>query len=400
MPGLISTSTPPVTGNAAPVNSSLETASSQALSANDSGGQQSFEDTLDSMVNDLARPSKSPVNALIGQDLATQLPNESSSAEGNLLPLLGNSLPAPLASVATLESRSEDPAVLTTQSASPDVLTNSAIANTQLAQLVASAPIATTQPAQRGFDIFSSGSRMSKPSLSDGQASAAVLAGATQAMNRQTAMPADVVSIVQNNVTVVNKEVLTAADNNIFKVPSQAENLASTAFANDIAYHTGSATTLGLQSVATNSLTSIQTPVQQPGFGEEMGQRILWMVKNDIQTADIKINPPHLGPIEVRVTVNNDQTTITFNTPHVAVKEALDLAMPRLRELFGDNNPITTNVNVSHQSLGDQRGQHTGNQSSSSAYPSSTVTDADGGSEDILERNGGWVSLGLVDYFA
>lgn len=129
-------------------------------------------------------------------------------------------------------------------------------------------------------------------------------------------------------------------------------------------------------SSSTNSLP--QTPAipispHQSGFDTEVGERILWMTKNQLPAAEIRLNPAHLGPVEARVSVSNDQVSVVLMAHHSTTRDALELALPRLREMFADAGLTLSQANVSDQSsqqqqsaLGDQRsdrqsyGQHAG----------------------------------------
>lgn len=98
----------------------------------------------------------------------------------------------------------------------------------------------------------------------------------------------------------------------------------------------------------------VATPVQQPQWGDDLGSRIVWMVKQDIKTADIRLNPAHLGPLEVKIAMQQDQVSVSFTSHHGVVRDALDAAMPRLREMLTDNGLQLANASVSHRSAADQ----------------------------------------------
>lgn len=100
----------------------------------------------------------------------------------------------------------------------------------------------------------------------------------------------------------------------------------------------------------------VATPVQQPQWGDELGNRIVWMVKQDVTAADIKINPPHLGPLEVKISMAQDQVSVAFSSHHAVVRDALDAALPRLRDMFADSGLQLSNATVSHRSPSDQQG--------------------------------------------
>ena len=80
----------------------------------------------------------------------------------------------------------------------------------------------------------------------------------------------------------------------------------------------------------------IDTPLGQTGWHEEMGQKLTWMVGNNRQQADLVLNPPQLGRIEVSLTMNGDQATAIFTSSNPAVREALESSLHRLREVLAD----------------------------------------------------------------
>ena len=144
---------------------------------------------------------------------------------------------------------------------------------------------------------------------------------------------------------------------------------------------------------------AVPTHVQQPQWGDDVSNRVVWMVKQDIQAADMRLNPPHLGPLEVRISMTQDQVNISFSTHHGAVREALDNAMPRLREMLADNGLQLANANVSHRSASDQQGsaQHNGGNGATQGSGEGDGVGADGNEITALSSSS---SLYLVDYYA
>jgi flagellar hook-length control protein FliK len=64
------------------------------------------------------------------------------------------------------------------------------------------------------------------------------------------------------------------------------------------------------------------------------------MAKNDIQSAELHLNPADLGPIEITLTLGGDdktQATVQFSAAHAATREAIETALPRLREMLQEN---------------------------------------------------------------
>lgn len=133
------------------------------------------------------------------------------------------------------------------------------------------------------------------------------------------------------------------------------------------------------QSSAPNAPVSLQLPLplEQRGWGESLGHRVLWMVKQERQVAELQLNPPHLGPLELRVTVDRDEASVAFSTQHAMVRDALEAALPRLREMLGASGLTLGEVNISQQSFAEQRGSgYGGNDYPRAAVRSgNTVTD-------------------------
>ncbi|MEJ2590851.1 MAG: flagellar hook-length control protein FliK [Candidatus Thiodiazotropha sp.] len=122
----------------------------------------------------------------------------------------------------------------------------------------------------------------------------------------------------------------------------------------------------------------VQVPVGQPGWDNAVGERIQWMVGHNLQQAEIKLTPPHLGPMEIRISLHNDQTSVNFVAAHAATRDALEAAIPRLREMFGGINLNLANVDVSqHQSGGSgQTGQGHGAAASGAYFGDDIATSA------------------------
>lgn len=144
---------------------------------------------------------------------------------------------------------------------------------------------------------------------------------------------------------------------------------------------------------------AVSTPVQQPQWDDDVSNRVVWMVKQDIQAADMRLNPPHLGPLEVRISMTQDQVNISFSTHHAIVREALDNAMPRLREMLADNGLQLANANVSHRSASDQQGgaQHYGGNGLARGEEDGGGVGTDGGEMSASPSS---PPLYLVDYYA
>lgn len=140
----------------------------------------------------------------------------------------------------------------------------------------------------------------------------------------------------------------------------------------------------------------IPVAVRQPGWDQAIGSRVLWLVQENVQSAELRLHPAHLGPVEVRVGLEAGHASIQFAAQDPATREALNAALPRLRELLGEHGIQLANVNVSQQSLGEQRGQ-----SWHGSGPLGASSAAEGGDIDTAdtEQPSSVAGVGLVDYY-
>lgn len=81
----------------------------------------------------------------------------------------------------------------------------------------------------------------------------------------------------------------------------------------------------------------LPTPFSQPGWAREVDQTLTWMVTNTRQQADLILNPPDLGRIEVTLVVKGDEVNASFASPHQAVREAIEESLVRLRESLAES---------------------------------------------------------------
>lgn len=149
---------------------------------------------------------------------------------------------------------------------------------------------------------------------------------------------------------------------------------------------------------------AIAVPAGEKGWDNVLSNRVMWMVGNQMQQASLHITPRHLGPIDIQVSIQNDQTSVSFLANNAAVKEALESAIPRLREMFADNNMQLVNVDVGQRDPGGQKSaadlfQQAGTGSGANFTADGQRGDTDSPVED-LDSVRIVTSSGLVDDYA
>ncbi len=148
---------------------------------------------------------------------------------------------------------------------------------------------------------------------------------------------------------------------------------------------------------------SIAAPFGNRDWSTELSQKITWMGDQKHQVAALHLNPPDLGPLDVVLKISGNQATAQFTSSHSAVREAVENAIPKLREMLADNGVMLGNTSVSDQAPQHGRGDGSMNQGtdangtmgmrvSASLLPDTAVSNAPGAA---ARRHNG-----LVDTFA
>jgi flagellar hook-length control protein FliK len=126
-----------------------------------------------------------------------------------------------------------------------------------------------------------------------------------------------------------------------------------------------------------------------PGWADQVAQRSASLASQNIKQAEIHLNPKDLGPINVKISVANDQAAITFTVQNASVREALDLSLQRLRDAFEGEG-----MNLVQADVRDQ--PHSQREENAESAGGFGVADHE---QENLENMISTMSLSLVDHF-
>jgi flagellar hook-length control protein FliK len=158
--------------------------------------------------------------------------------------------------------------------------------------------------------------------------------------------------------------------------------------------------TAPLAGVPGSAPTVINTPVTDKAWGSEFNQKVTWLATGREHSAELHLNPPNLGPLDVVLKVSGDQATALFTSPHGVVREAIEQALPKLREMLAENGITLGNATVSDQSSRQQglfdNANQGGRNSSGSIEPDAAGSEQLSGTAASSARR----HQGMVDTFA
>jgi flagellar hook-length control protein FliK len=98
----------------------------------------------------------------------------------------------------------------------------------------------------------------------------------------------------------------------------------------------------GTATSATAAPTTPTTPAAQqapvdlrsPSWHEAFASRVQYLVENQAGEARIRLSPPELGAVDVKISLVDDKTYVQLTTATPAARDELAQSLPRLRELF------------------------------------------------------------------
>ena len=142
---------------------------------------------------------------------------------------------------------------------------------------------------------------------------------------------------------------------------------------------------------------TIPLSVSDPAWGDQVGERIVLMANNKLQSAEIRLTPAELGPLRVTVSVDDGKASVNFHAPHATTREAVEQALPRLREMFAESGITLNQTTVGEQ--GAQPNERDTQQASHSTDNPANPGNQEG-DEPLPSPHSSKVSRGLVDTFA
>ncbi|MCZ4336752.1 flagellar hook-length control protein FliK [Shewanella colwelliana] len=133
-------------------------------------------------------------------------------------------------------------------------------------------------------------------------------------------------------------------------------------------------------------------------FSPVMRQQLVAMVSQGVQHAEIRLDPPELGQMMVRIQVQGDQTQVQFHVMQNQTKDIVEQALPRLREMLAEQGMQLTDSNVSHGG----GGQGQGDTDSSDAQGDRLQAEMDelSAEESLLVSNSSTSYRSGIDYYA
>lgn len=92
-------------------------------------------------------------------------------------------------------------------------------------------------------------------------------------------------------------------------------------------------------------------------FAPVMKQQLVTMVSQGVQHAEIRLDPPELGQLMVRIQVQGDQTQVQFQVAQHQTRDIIEQAIPRLKDLLSEQGMQLTDSQVSQEDSNNGEGE-------------------------------------------
>lgn len=97
----------------------------------------------------------------------------------------------------------------------------------------------------------------------------------------------------------------------------------------------------------------VSTPVGATQWGQELSRQMVTFSQNlnkGTHTAELRLDPPDLGPLRVTLSFNDGVASASFVSAHAAVRQAVESALPQLQQALSQAGISLGQTNVGEQS--------------------------------------------------
>src|SRR5690606_2804751 len=133
---------------------------------------------------------------------------------------------------------------------------------------------------------------------------------------------------------------------------------------------------------------------------EQLRERVNLMLRQNIQIAEIRLDPAGLGKMQIKIDIQQDQASVQFVVQQSQAKEALEQHMPRLREMLQQQGIALNDSNVQQQTQQQQERQFEQRDNNSTTTQHGDDSAGDINQPDAVVQVATSISDRLVDYYA
>lgn len=158
-----------------------------------------------------------------------------------------------------------------------------------------------------------------------------------------------------------------------------------------------------MDTVASPQLAPNVVHLQMGHVDGALSENVRWVVDNNLRNVTVNVTPSGMGPVSINVVMESEQMNVSIVATQGATREALEAALPRLREQLVQQGNEQVRVDVSDgrsgQSGQSQQQEHSSEDERAHSGTQGVGSSAESGDEASIPA-GHAMNCGLVDAYA
>jgi len=98
-----------------------------------------------------------------------------------------------------------------------------------------------------------------------------------------------------------------------------------------------------------NAISQEIIAINRKDFTNAVKDKVMLMINQKIQQVEIKLDPPELGNMHIRVNLQNEQAIVNFVVQNQQAKEALEQNLTKLKDMLAENGVDVGESNIEQQ---------------------------------------------------
>lgn len=102
---------------------------------------------------------------------------------------------------------------------------------------------------------------------------------------------------------------------------------------------------------------AVATPLQSPQWSTDFGRQFVSLTQgghNMPHTAELRLDPPELGPLRITINISDNVAHAIFASPHAAVRQTVENALPQLQQMLAQAGISLGQTTVNDQAQQEQ----------------------------------------------
>ena len=151
---------------------------------------------------------------------------------------------------------------------------------------------------------------------------------------------------------------------------------------------------------AQSAWPAAESSPQLQAAGRQTVERVAWMARDGQSTARLKLQPPELGRVDIRLEIDGPDARVQLVSQNAQVRDGLEAMLPRLRDMLSQQGLQLADAQVSDQGAGQARDDGAGEGARAGGRDRLASGDAPDSAADVAAAFAAPGAGGLLDAYA